>query len=71
MRVKEIIKIKIDKKTIDVTHDGIDAYKNWKQESKDALQDWVEGTLNKGETEGWIPFANFEASLSFNINQIK
>jgi len=64
-RIKETIKIKIENKTIDVYHDGIKQYEDWTQDSKKDLKKWVQETIDKGETKGWLPFANFEASVSF------
>ena len=68
MRVKETIKIKINGKEIPIIHDGINAYKNWNKGSKEALREWVTELLDKDKAEGWLPFANFEASVSFNLN---
>ena len=65
--IKETIKIKIGDKTIDVYHDGIKPYEDWVTDSKQGLQEWVQETIDKGETEGWMPFANFEASVSFKL----
>lgn len=69
MRVNEIIKLEVNGKTIEVRHDGIKAYKDWTNESKDDLFYIVKKHIDKGETEFWMPFANLEASVSFNINQ--
>jgi len=69
MRIQETIKIKTEGKTIDVYHDGIKPYKNWTKESQEELKQWVQQTLEEGDTKGWLPFANFEASVSFNTKK--
>ena len=68
-RISETIQVKIGVKIIDVLHSGIKPYKNWPKESQEELKRWVQETFEKGDTEGWIPFANFEASASFNIKK--
>ena len=68
-RVKETIQIKTGDNTIDVHHDGIKKHKEWTKESQQQLKEWVQETLEKGETEGWMPFANFEASVEFKTKK--
>jgi len=79
MRVKEEIKLEIDNNVIRhkdkslpkieviVYHDGIKPYDDWKQESKDDLKDWVKTNLSNGVYKDFLPFANFEASVSYNL----
>jgi len=73
-RIKETIKISVKlenqriEKVVNVEHDGIEPFKDWPNESKQALKEWVQNTINKGDREAWLPFANFEASVQFNLN---
>ena len=68
MRVQEEIKLEIKKGfEVIVNHDGINPYEEWKKESKDALKDWVVETIDKGDKKGWLPFANFEATVEFDL----
>ena len=68
--VNETITLIVNETKIPIKHDGIKPYDKWTHQSKSALQQWVEGELRKGKTEGWLPFANFEASVEFKINKI-
>ncbi len=68
-RVKENIKIKYKGKTIEVFHDGIKPFKDWTEESKKLLDEWVKESIEKGKEKNWLPFANFESSVQFNIKK--
>ncbi len=73
-RIKETIKISVKlenqriEKVVNVEHDGIQPFKDWPNDSKQVLKEWVQNTINNGEREAWLPFANFEASVQFNLN---
>tara|TARA_R110002020_G_scaffold5785_4_gene23743 strand:- start:458 stop:667 length:210 start_codon:yes stop_codon:yes gene_type:complete len=69
MRVKETITLQVNGKEIPLHHDGIKAYEEWTQDSKKELREWITELLDEGKTEAWLPFANFEASISFNIKE--
>lgn len=68
-RVKENIIIKYKEKKIKVFHDGIKPYKDWTEESKLQLNEWVKESIEKGKEKNWLPFANFESSVSFNFKE--
>jgi len=74
MRIKETIKISVKlenqriEKVVNVEHDGIEPFKEWPNESKQTLKEWVQSGINKGKKNDWLPFANFESSVQYNIN---
>jgi hypothetical protein len=73
MRIKETIKISVKlenqriEKVVNVEHDGIEPFKEWPNESKQALKEWVQNSINEGKKNNWLPFANFESSVEYNI----
>lgn len=71
MRIDEIIKLEVGGATVEVKHEGIKAFKDWTWQSKKDLLDIVTEEIEKGKTEFWMPFANFEASVQFNLNAKK
>jgi hypothetical protein len=74
MRIKETIKISVKlenqriEKVVNVEHDGIEPFKEWPNESKQTLKEWVQSGINEGKKNDWLPFANFESSVQYNIN---
>jgi hypothetical protein len=74
MRIKETIKISVKlenqkiQKVVNVEHDGIEPFKEWPNESKQTLKEWVQSGINEGKKNDWLPFANFESSVQYNIN---
>lgn len=74
-RIKETLKISVKiknqriEKIVNVDHDGIQPFKEWPKDSKQALIDWVQESINLGKNENWLPFANFESSVQYNINK--
>ncbi len=68
-RVKENIIVKYKEKKIKVFHDGIKPHKDWTAESKILLVEWVKESIEKGKEKNWLPFANFESSVSFNLKE--
>lgn len=74
-RIKETIKISVKvknqriEKVVNVFHDGIKPFKDWPKESKQDLKDWVQDGMDQGKTDNWLPFANFEATVEYNINK--
>ena len=67
MRVKEEITLYISDKIITVVNDGVQFYKDWKNESRVALRDSLEELLADGETNGFMPYANFESSITWVV----
>ncbi len=73
-RIKETIKISVKlenqriEKVVNVEHDGIEPFKDWPNESKQTLKEWVQSGINEGKKNDWLPFANFESSVQYNIN---
>lgn len=73
MRIKETIKISVKlenqriEKVVNVEHDGIKPFEEWPNESKQALKEWVQNSINEGKKNNWLPFANFESSVEYNI----
>ncbi len=73
-RIKETIKISVKlenqriEKVVNVEHDGIQPFKDWPNESKQTLKEWVQSGINEGKKNDWLPFANFESSVQYNIN---
>tara|TARA_R110002153_G_scaffold255244_2_gene413874 strand:- start:1782 stop:2003 length:222 start_codon:yes stop_codon:yes gene_type:complete len=65
--IKETIELEVNGVEVNILHKGVEAHTNWSQDSKVGLQEWVEELINKGETSGWLPFANFEASVEFDL----
>lgn len=74
-RIKETIKISVKlknqriEKVVNVEHDGIEPFNDWPNQSKKDLKDWVQESMDQGKTDNWLPFANFEASVQYNINK--
>ena len=74
-RINEKLKISVKlenqriEKIVNVEHDGIEPFKNWPDDSKQALIEWVQNSINEGKTNNWLPFANFESSVQYNINK--
>ena len=74
MRIKETIKISVKlenqriEKVVNVEHDGIEPFKEWPNESKQALKEWVQNSINEGRKKYWLPFANFESSVQYDIS---
>ena len=66
--IQETIEVKVNDLTINLNHEGITPYKDWAKDSQEALQEWVKIQLDKGEKKGWMPFANFEAHVEFDIS---
>lgn len=72
-RIKETIKISVKlenqriEKVVNVEHDGIEPFKDWPNESKQALKEWVQNSVNEGRKKYWLPFANFESSVQYDI----
>ena len=67
MRVQENLTLYIGGQTVEIVNDGIKAYKDWTDESRTDLKEVMEQMIEKGETTGWIPYANFEASLTWKL----
>tara|TARA_R110000796_G_scaffold94199_1_gene198951 strand:+ start:80 stop:301 length:222 start_codon:yes stop_codon:yes gene_type:complete len=65
--VKETIILEVNGVEVNILHKGVEAHTNWPKDSKVGLFQWVEGLINEGETKGWLPFANFEASVEFDL----
>jgi len=69
MRIEETITLNVDGKIINIFHDGIKLHKEWSNDSKQALKGWVKNSLSEGLTKNWMPFANFEASVKFDLKE--
>lgn len=66
-RVTEEFTFVIEGHDVKVVNDGILAYKKWSEESVQALHEVLEEDIQDGKTKGFIPYANFEASITWNI----
>ena len=65
MRIVEILIVEVDGVEYEVQNDGIKKFKNQNPQALPDMEDFITEQVRKGETTGWLPYANFESSIEW------
>lgn len=69
MRIKETFTKEIKGQTVEILNDGIAKFKDQNKEALPSLLEYLGEEIDKGERDGWLPYANFEASITWAIQE--
>jgi|TARA_R110000822_G_scaffold35294_2_gene99585 hypothetical protein len=64
---KEILKIKINNKTVRIIHEGFKLFKEQKDGLNELKVSIYDQVVFGNKTKGFIPYNNFECSIDWNI----
>tara|TARA_R110000751_G_scaffold84816_1_gene169511 strand:- start:3 stop:215 length:213 start_codon:yes stop_codon:yes gene_type:complete len=67
-RINETLEVTLKDKKIEVIHQG---FKSLKQQAKglDQVKECIQESIDQeGKTDGFIPYNNFECSVSWKVN---
>lgn len=64
---KEILKIKINNKTVKIIHEGFRLFKDQKDSFNDLQTSIYDQVVYGNKTKGFIPYNNFECSVEWSV----
>ena len=70
-RITEILIVEVDGTQYEVLNDGIAKFENQDPQAKIDMEDYVKECVRNGRTTGWLPYANFEASIEWKPKKLK
>jgi len=66
--IKEDINLEINGRAISIKHQGIKSFANQSENSRMDLEKVIRGFMNKGDSQGFIPYNNFECSIKWRVS---
>ena len=67
--INETFKITIDSQQVEVEHKGLKPFSE-QENGVDDLKECIEGEINNGNEEGFIPYNNFECSVNWKLLEV-
>lgn len=64
-RIIETLIIKVDGAEYEVVNDGVKKFEDQNPEAMSDLESFITEQVRAGKTSGWLPYANFEASIEW------
>lgn len=65
--IKEDISLEINGRAISIKHQGIKSFANQPENSRMDLENVIQQFLSKGDSQGFIPYNNFECSVKWRV----
>lgn len=64
---KETFQLTILDKTVEVYNEGTHLFSEQTKEANNELKEFLESQLKENKTDGWLPYNNFESSITWKV----